>query len=182
MKKIVVSLLLLSFVYFISIQAFPSQEILNRFELSKASSSSGSKLSEEFSLKKNYQEEMPSINFSFSDESLVQQFTGQNPEVDKIKLDIKNLKKKRKGALYGAIGLGVLGGGLFYLFVTYSSGSKSQEITREKGTISGGKIFPLVGALISWAVTWALVSDAHKKSKAIKAYEQELKKLEGQQK
>jgi hypothetical protein len=182
MKKIVVSLLLLSFVYFISIQAFPSQEILNRFELSKASPSSSSKLGEEFSLKKNYQEEMPSINFSFFDESLVQQFTGQNPEVDKIKLDIKNLKKKRKGALYGAIGLGVLGGGLFALFVSYWGSGQSQEVTREKAEISGSKIFPMVGALISWAVTWALLADAHKKGKAIKAYEQELKKLESQQK
>jgi len=182
MKKIVVSLLLLSFVYFISIQAFPSQEILNRFELSKASPSSGSKLSEEFSLKKNYQQEMPSIDFSFSDESLVQQFTGQNPEVEKIKLEIKNLKKKRKGSLYGAIGLGVLGGGLFALFVSYWGSGQSQEVAREKAKISGGKIFPLVGALISWAVTWALLADASKKGKAIKAYEEELKKLEGQQK
>ena len=183
MKKIVVSLLLVSFVYFISIQAFPSQELLSRFELSKASPSSGFKLGEEFSLKKNYQEEMPSINFSFSGESLVQQFTGQNPEVDKIKLEIIKLKKKRRGSLYGAIGMGVLGGGLFYLFVTYKGPrTQSQEREREEAEASSNKIFPLAGALICWATTWTLASNASKKGKAIKAYEQELKKLEGQQK
>jgi hypothetical protein len=183
MKKIVVSLLLVSFVYFISIQAFPSQEILNRFDLSKASPSSSFKLGEEFSLKKNYQEEMPSINFSFSGESLVQQFTGQNPEVDKIKLEIIKLKKKRRGSLYGAFGMGVLGGGLLYLFAVGGKGSgQSQERERETATISIARILPLAGAIISWAVTWALVSDTNKKGKAIKAYEQELKKLESQQK
>lgn len=181
MKKLVVSLLLVAFVYFISIQAYPSQELLNRFELSKSSSSLGSKFAEDFSLKKNYKEEMPGINVSLSDESLIQQITGQNPEVDTIKLEIVKLKKKRKASLYGAIGMGVLGGGLFYLFVSYWGSGQSQERERERAKISGGKIFPLVGALISWAVTWALVSDASKKGKAIKAYEQELKKLETQQ-
>ena len=182
MKKIVVSLLVLSFVYFISIEAYPSQELLSRFELSKEGRSSGSKLAEEFSLKKDYGREMSRIDFSFSDESLFQQVTGQNPRVDEIKLEITKLKKGKKGDIFGAIGLGVLGGGLFALFVSYWGSGQSQEREREKAEISGGKIFPLVGAIISWAVTWALIADAGKKGKAIKAYEQELKKLEEQQK
>ncbi len=178
MKKIVVSVTLFVFAYFISAYAYSGVEILANFDLSK-SMPSASQFSSEFSLKTNYQDEATGINVPFCDFNryMAQAYSERPTDAESIKQEIQKLKKKRRGSIFGAAGLGILGGGLFYLFLTYKPSGESQEREREEASLSGGKIFPLGGALICWAVTIALISDASKKGKAIKAYQEELKKF-----
>jgi hypothetical protein len=184
MKKMTAIFLLAIFVNFISAHAYVNEETSSNFKLSQSSLFSLSESKGEFSLKKNYQEEIEGMNVLFFgyERYGFQEYSRGSSKVESLKQEIMLLKKKKRSSLFGAIGTGALGGGLFYLFIIYKAGGQSQERERETAQISAMKILPLAGAAVSWAITITLIGDMKKKGKAIKAYEEELKKLGEEQK
>jgi|GEM_PF-1457531 len=188
-QKIFSTFLLPTLILLISANSSPAENTPDHLKLTESSLFSISKSNEEFSLRKNYEVEIKKINTPFFElekrgKKLNFQETARNPRIDEIKGEISRLKKKKTGSIIAAIGLAGLGGFLFYTFATFEESERVTQVTEEggRGLTSGHRGYSLGGALACFAVTAGFINDVVKKSKNIKSYEKEIRKLAEAQK
>ncbi len=181
MRKTAFILLLMSFVFFLSAQAFPGEKFSMDFTLAKSTAQSHDKSSAEFSLAKNHSEKTSFIIIDYEKYG-IPEFGQVSGRVAELKQEIIKLKSKRKKALIGSIVLGTVAGFCLYEFISYEQSEReTQEGRHGAGLISGNRIIFLGGTLISGAITFSMLSGRKRNGKTIKEYEEELKKLSEQQ-
>ncbi len=105
---------------------------------------------------------------------------GTNPVVAQIREEIVMLKKKKKTSLIASIACAVVGGAFMYGFATYGEQIEpgrdpSQDQTKDP--MFSRKRLYILGAATAFAVSITLYFDVASKNRAIKAREEELKRL-----
>jgi hypothetical protein len=175
MKKSVVIFLLLAFVQFISVFAFSTDSIQLNYESSTV---------QKFSLKTDYTSRINMKNALFSvRESDVKEavLIQESAEAMSLEEEIKSLKKKRSGYLFGSIGLFAAAGLCFWRFTEVEPKKAERPGLEgsggEAGTPGMGKMMWMGLGAVSAAMGVLLVSSYSKTSKAVKAKQKELENL-----
>ncbi len=167
MRKTGAMLLIATFGLFLAINAYPT--------------TTSSKVSQDFSLKENYE-----TRVSLPDPEALREALIAYQEADRaesIKGEIARLKKTKSTNIVVAAGFIGAGAFLMYEFFNYQTAIReSQEGTTQnpdegRSNTSLGKAIRLGGSLVSFIVSVVLFSDVAKKNKAIKSYKKELENL-----
>lgn len=175
MRKHAAVICMFTFVLFISVAAYPSDGSQANFSISEAKDG--------FSLSKSY--EVNISNFELNslkvrDALLSSQSQRKN---ESIQAEIKHLKKRRTTNWLVSAGLVTLGTLILYDYTQYETSSResqeggTQDVDEGRSNTSSAKGIRIAGFGACYLVSVILITDAFKKSKAIKQYKKELEAL-----